>query len=191
MSRMHALWLGVVAAGLLTGCNTTPSADTGYWPDWKRDDSLNNKALAGDANRDVFSGSAATSATAPASTYELEPVPAVDLNPQPAPQPVQPAFQQPAYQPSVRQPAPAPAARGTTYTVKRGDTLWHISRRQYGSALYWKDIADANPNIDPNKLQLGQKLILPPLAAAGGARATNAAPVRGSNTAVNDDAQYK
>lgn len=48
-----------------------------------------------------------------------------------------------------------------TYTVKRGDTLWGISIKYYGTGVHWKRIADANGVSDPRKLQIGKVLRIP------------------------------
>ena len=48
-----------------------------------------------------------------------------------------------------------------TYVVRRGDTLWSIAVREYGSGQRWRDIAEANPNLNPTKLRIGQQIILP------------------------------
>ena len=37
--------------------------------------------------------------------------------------------------------------KNTGYTVKKGDTLWKISRKFYGSGAKWKDIYNANKSI--------------------------------------------
>ncbi|MCE9590402.1 MAG: LysM peptidoglycan-binding domain-containing protein [Planctomycetes bacterium] len=57
--------------------------------------------------------------------------------------------------------APAPAAGARSYTVKKGDTLYGIARREYGDARKVKDIIAANPGLDPNKIKVGQKINLP------------------------------
>ena len=61
--------------------------------------------------------------------------------------------------------APA-AAHGTaqTYTVKSGDTLSRISRQFYGDANEYMRIFYANRRIitDPDKIQVGQELVIPP-----------------------------
>ena len=42
--------------------------------------------------------------------------------------------------------APMEPRGGGVWTVVRGDTLWRIARRTYGSGRYWRNIADANPD---------------------------------------------
>lgn len=34
-----------------------------------------------------------------------------------------------------------------TYTIKKGDTLWAIAEKSYGSGFEWKRILNSNPNI--------------------------------------------
>ena len=60
------------------------------------------------------------------------------------------------------------AARPTTYTVKRGDTLMSIAREVYGDATRWKDIFDLNSDklSDPSHIVPGQVLKLAPAALA-------------------------
>ena len=53
------------------------------------------------------------------------------------------------------------ATPGSTYQVKKGDTLWSIAARVYGKGQRWKDIAAANPGIDPNRVKSGQVINLP------------------------------
>jgi hypothetical protein len=48
-----------------------------------------------------------------------------------------------------------------TYRVNRGDSLWIISRRIYGQGSSWTLLAKANDLSDPNKLRIGQELMLP------------------------------
>lgn len=49
---------------------------------------------------------------------------------------------------------------GKNYKVKKGDTLWKIAQLQLGNGDMWKQIADLNGIINPNKLQIGQVLKL-------------------------------
>jgi nucleoid-associated protein YgaU len=55
------------------------------------------------------------------------------------------------------------ATGGQTYTVKSGDTLSKISQQFYGSANEYMRIYYANRDTlsDPDKIQPGQKLIIP------------------------------
>lgn len=51
-----------------------------------------------------------------------------------------------------------------TYTVKKGDSLWLISKKFYGSGESWKKIYEANKNVigkNPNLIYPGQKLVIP------------------------------
>jgi nucleoid-associated protein YgaU len=56
------------------------------------------------------------------------------------------------------------AQSGQTYTVKAGDTLSKISRQFYGDANDYMRIFYANRDKlhDPDKIQVGQQLVIPP-----------------------------
>jgi LysM repeat protein len=71
--------------------------------------------------------------------------------------------------------APAEAA-GTEYVVVKGDSLWKIAKK---NGVTVKAIEAANPNIDPAKLKVGQKLSIP--GATGAAQ--SAADLTGSSGA--------
>ena len=64
-----------------------------------------------------------------------------------------------------REPEPTKAAGASalahTYTVRSGDTLQRIASRLYGDAQRWRDIAEANPGLDPRRLRVGQMIKLP------------------------------
>ena len=58
----------------------------------------------------------------------------------------------------------ANSAEGTTWTVKRSETLSYIAMKHYGffSDSLFQVIYDANPEIENlNKIRTGQKIILP------------------------------
>ncbi len=63
-----------------------------------------------------------------------------------------------------RKPAKAPGEpiKYVPYVVKVGDTLTSIARDWFGDAIKWDLIAEANPFIDPGRLDVGQALRLPP-----------------------------
>src|SRR5688572_15862665 len=119
-----------------------------------------------------------------AGTLNVPPAPAVSYTPPPAPQPLVHDTPQQREQPVIGEepvadasdevsltstssytppPAPrkAPAARGTRYTVKTGESLWSIAERRYGNGNKWKSIAAANPSIDPDHVKAGQTIVLP------------------------------
>ncbi len=64
--------------------------------------------------------------------------------------------------PSLPAPAEAPAAQ--KYTVQAGDTLSKIAKHFYGNAGAYMKIFEANRDRlqDPNKIRVGQELIIPP-----------------------------
>ena len=48
------------------------------------------------------------------------------------------------------------------YTIREGDTLMSIAASWLGDAYGWDLIARANPGLDPRKLRIGQRIVLPP-----------------------------
>lgn len=67
---------------------------------------------------------------------------------------------------SIPAPAQAQASNpmGQIYEVKAGDSLSKIAKQVYGDANRYMDIFNANKDklSDPNKIQPGQKLAIPP-----------------------------
>ena len=53
------------------------------------------------------------------------------------------------------------AKAGSTYIVKKDDTLWKIAENKYKSGYNWVDIQKANLLTNPSMLYAGTKLILP------------------------------
>ncbi len=84
-------------------------------------------------------------------------VPAADKLAAAAPVEQPPVEQPPVEQPPVEQ----PAADSAAYTVKRGDCLWNISYRYYGTGRYFGDIAAANGIKAPYLIFAGQVLVIP------------------------------
>lgn len=58
---------------------------------------------------------------------------------------------------------PASSKRGTEIRIRRGDSLWRIAKRHYGSGAKWKLIFKANKARirDPNVIFAGHRLLLP------------------------------
>lgn len=50
------------------------------------------------------------------------------------------------------------------YTVQEGDSLWKISENVYEDGYAWSDIAKANNISNPNQIEKGMRLTLPPMA---------------------------
>ena len=73
------------------------------------------------------------------------------------------------------EPAPRAPAAGT-YTVQKGDVLSLIAQRELGSSKRWREIVALNPKVDPDRLIVGARLVLPTGAAA--APRTASAPAR-------------
>jgi LysM repeat protein len=64
---------------------------------------------------------------------------------------------------TTQQPSSVQTPAQSTYTVKSGDTLSKISKQFYGNANEYMRIFYANRDKlhDPNKIQVGQQLVIP------------------------------
>lgn len=212
MCRMPKTLLAVIAAGLLTGCNSynRPTTQIGYWPDYEDQNSLNDSVLNARGESTIVTTSNAPVPGDGNSTYiapapqpivqPTQPVQVIASTPAPAPatvyvtpgpvaQPIAPPVR-PIILPHAAAPAPAPVGDGT-YIVKRGDSLWLIAKKQYGSALRWKEIAAANPAINPKRLQVGQRLTLPNIGRNTPIRGAAAAARPATHNGVEDQAAFK
>jgi len=74
--------------------------------------------------------------------------------------------------PTEPEPAPAPPIASEPvepepgeriHVVRKGQTLWQISGMYYGksSQANVRKIADANPGLVPDRIKVGQKLVIP------------------------------
>ena len=70
------------------------------------------------------------------------------------------AGQSGAAQSNSRTSRPDERAVQTTYTVKKGDTLWDIACRFYDDGTQWRTLAEKNGVADPRKLPIGKVLTL-------------------------------
>jgi len=74
---------------------------------------------------------------------------------------------------------------GRTHTVGKDEYLTDISKKYYGSTKHWRAIEKANPGIDPDRLKVGQKLVIPEVS--GGTTATPAVAGEGEYVIVAGD----
>jgi len=56
-------------------------------------------------------------------------------------------------------------ANQQTHVVKRGETLWRISMKYYGSGQYIQALAKYNNIINPRHIVSGSKIVIPPVMA--------------------------
>ena len=56
---------------------------------------------------------------------------------------------------------PAPKSGGQKYAVRQDDSLWKIAALTLGDGSRWKEIADLNPDINPDRITAGMTLVLP------------------------------
>jgi len=61
--------------------------------------------------------------------------------------------------PSVPNTTPVPPPQPTEYTIQKNDSFYSIGKKYQVSM---KAIQEANPNVNPTKLQIGQKIVIPP-----------------------------
>ncbi len=72
--------------------------------------------------------------------------------------------------------AEPPVATARTYTIRAGDNLESIARRELGDRGVWRQIKELNPGLDERRMQVGTVITLP------SAPATTATPVTGPKT---------
>lgn len=124
----------------------------------------------------------ANSTTAPPLDNPPTNTPAPDTNTAPAPTAATPTpATPPAPEPTA--PAPVPAAGTSDYKVAAGDTFSTIAKKNHVTV---KALMEANPNVAPTKLQIGQTLKVPaPTLAAPTATPTAGAGAEASTSEAN------
>ncbi|WP_299090319.1 peptidoglycan-binding protein [uncultured Metabacillus sp.] len=66
-----------------------------------------------------------------------------------------------------------------TYTIQEGDTFWSIAHKDGAGGVTVDDLIKANPNVDPEKLKVGQKIIF-------GKAIGQSQPVKKQNTSTSN-----
>ncbi len=75
---------------------------------------------------------------------------------------IEPETQEQVSEETVGQTPPKPLMTlPATYEVQKGDHLWKIAEKYYGSGYNWVDIAKENQIAEPNLIEVGQKLTIP------------------------------
>lgn len=65
---------------------------------------------------------------------------------------------------------------GVEYVIKPGDRLDDIAQRQLGKKTDAKKLLDANPGLDPRRLRIGQKIIIPGKSNGGASAQAGSTP---------------
>lgn len=83
----------------------------------------------------------------------------------------------------------AGAAQTRTYTIVKGDTLWGIARKFYGSGAKYTRLAEANRDIikNPNLIYPGQTIVIPPADDLPAAMAPSPSVAAANNTVSGYD----
>jgi nucleoid-associated protein YgaU len=71
-----------------------------------------------------------------------------------------------------------------TYKVQAQDNLWKIAEKYYTSGYNWVDIAKENKLVNPNRLLVGQELVLPKAEVKKPVEKTAAAAITGDQYIV-------
>lgn len=100
-------------------------------------------------------------------------------------------------QPEAREPASRGGAvaqtRTVEYIVQPDDSMWMIAKRWFGDPNRWREIARGNPDVNPDRLRVGQRLQLPAHDDAGGVGLNQPAsikPARVTTSAPAGPARY-
>lgn len=100
----------------------------------------------------------------------------------PAPTPTLPSVRGPGETIERPEPAVAPAPAPQTHVIQRGDTIAGLASKYLGSEKYTRLLLEANPQItDPRKIQIGDRITIPPKPA----EATAPAAAHGSDVGTS------
>lgn len=80
--------------------------------------------------------------------------------------------------------------RSKKYEIAPGDTLGAIAAEHLGSASKWKRIAAANPDVDPNRLIVGETITIPARSATAPNPSTASAPEPEPSAPAGDGERY-
>ena len=80
--------------------------------------------------------------------------------PQPSPRPA-PSPKPASSDPTAPTPAVAKRQFPCHYVIQPGDTLITISRHVYGTGLHWRRILEANAGLNPRRLKIGRRILIP------------------------------
>jgi len=122
-------------------------------------------------DKEAAQGDASSNAVSSAPTFNPT-NPAIDTNPPPAATNQTPTAE-------IINPVTAPAATPSDYAIASGDTFSSLALK---FKVTTRAIEAANPGVDPKRLQVGQKIKIPPPAPASATAAGNATvPAVGAN----------
>jgi len=94
----------------------------------------------------------------PVSTALIEgPEPAANPSPEPPDIPAQPA---PTVLPAPPTVIPGIPSAGS-HIIAEGDSLWSIAEGWFNDGAMWLEIVKANPDLDPDRLTVGRRIVLP------------------------------
>jgi nucleoid-associated protein YgaU len=77
---------------------------------------------------------------------------------------------------TIAVPIALPVPAKYVYVMEQGDSYWTVARKIYGAGKYFKNIYDANPDIEPMKLRPKDRIAIPEIAGVAMRRDLLAAP---------------
>ena len=87
-------------------------------------------------------------------------------------------------------PLPPPVAtEGPSYEVTEGESLWVIARETLGRGDRWREIAQLNPELNPDRLRPGLRIRLPAGVSPGSPSRSESSPARPEREHVVKDGE--